>query len=473
MIWKLCVTCFEKHVGFLVLFIIVLSCREMVPDERVSSGSRVKLLERISYLPVSSGIIAQTPAKYRLTYYFKNGHPHRWLELDSNKVITTDYLYDYGANWVHVGARYIEPGDDSYSHEVVSYSQDSLEKTTTWIDSAGNPYYKMLEYLRADGQPEKAAFIGDELHGYDSAYYTPEGFESRIFFTNVKGRIFNDRSFKYDSISTNGDWLVRRKFMGDTLQEIHHKEIYYHGDRIANPYCEGVISLSGFDEDGVSLSQDDQLLFFTRSLTWDKKVAYLARKDLGLFTQVLPISELDTIYNGAISPSGNKIIFCRKHGDAFEVWLAKKKGSSWIEIRNLTVSSGIQGGYFNWLDEERIYFYVPDNEGDIVLGLVKNDSLRIVNALDEINTSATEFSPFVAKDRSFIIFTRYLEGDPNQQGFFISKNMFTPEEPEWGVPRKINALPYGWGAFISSDQQYFFYTDGNDIYSHLVSELDL
>ncbi|MDH3247185.1 MAG: hypothetical protein OEM26_21360 [Saprospiraceae bacterium] len=128
MIGKLSVTCFEKRVGFLVLFILALSCGEMVPDEKVSSGPKVKLLERISYLPVSNGIIAQTPDRYRLTYYFKNGHPHRGLELDSNKVITTDYICDYGANWVQVGARYIEPGDDNYSHEGVSYSQDSRRK---------------------------------------------------------------------------------------------------------------------------------------------------------------------------------------------------------------------------------------------------------------------------------------------------------------------------------------------------------
>lgn len=462
--------------GFAIASAVIffsITCRQTLSGDRKSVLPQIKLLEKISYFQVVNGAVDQFPSKYRLTYYFENGHPHRWLELDSNKTITTDYIYQYGANWVHTGARYIEPGDDNYSREVVSYSLDSLEKTTTWIDSAGNPFYRMLEYLRPDGKPERAAFVGDELHGFDSAFYTAEGFQSRIFFTNVKGRVFNDRSFSYDSVSENGNWLVRRKIMGDTLQEIHRKELYFHDSATANPFFEGVISLSHLDENGVSFSQDDQWLFFTRSLQWDKQVAYLARKEKGLFTEAFQLSELDTIYNGAISPSGDKVIFSRKQNDTLEIWLAKQRDSSWKELQNLTISSGIQGGYFNWLDEEHIYFYIPDNQGDIVLGSLKDDSLRILKTLNDINSSATEFSPFVAKDRSFIIFTRYQEGDPNQQGFFISKNRSTPDDPKWGDPRKIDALPYGWGAFISSDQQYFFYTNGSDIYGHLLSELDL
>ena len=145
--------------------------------------------------------ITTKPFQYRLTYYYEDGVPHRWMELDSLGRVTTDYIYEYDSNWKQTGARYREESAVDFSIEKVRFENDST-KITEWIDSIGQVYYRMIDNLNKDKKTYRAAFIGDKLHGYDSTFYTKEGFEKRIFFTNTKGKVFNDRIFKYDSIKS-------------------------------------------------------------------------------------------------------------------------------------------------------------------------------------------------------------------------------------------------------------------------------
>jgi hypothetical protein len=199
-------------------------------------------LEKISYYKNLNGI-SKNPFQYRLTYYFDNGKSHRWLELDSMHNILTDYIYHYDSNWLHTGAKYKEPGETDYSLEKVRFENDST-KITEWIHSAGQVFYTMTDNLNKQGKTYRATFQGDTIHGYDSTFYTIEGFEKRIFFTNTKGKVYNDRSFIYDSINNYGDWTARKKIMGDTINELHFREVYYNDHYVTEDkvYYPGVIS---------------------------------------------------------------------------------------------------------------------------------------------------------------------------------------------------------------------------------------
>ena len=121
-----------------------------------------------------------------------------------------------------------------------------------------------------------------------------------------------------------------------------------------------------------------------------------------------------------------------------------------------------------------MYFYQQTNGGDIYQARLKGEELVNVQAITEINTPANEFSPFIDPAQNFIIFTRYDEHNPEQRGFFISRKQ--NQEGKWSKAEKIQALPYGWGAFISQDKETFFYTNGEDILSlptaHLGISLD-
>ena len=460
-----------------VLLLTVMGCQN---QETVKTAAPKQLqYEIINYYKVLGSDTATLPHRYRITYYFDDGLLHRWMELDSSRQLLTDYIAQYDEKWVQTGAVYVElepgePFDGKYERERVRFSGDTL-KTTEWLDSAGNVYYSMVEDLNPQGKPLRAAFIGDQLHGYDTAYYTKEGFEQRIFFTNIRGKVFNDRSFQYLSLNDNGDWVQRLKIMDDTVREVQKRALFYHGEVPGSSklFLEGVISRADQDQNSLSFSADEKVLFYTQGKDWENQLPYISQKVKGLFTAAQRIGLMDTVYNGAISPSGNRIIYCKRLADKTEIYLINKVNGEWNTPLNLSQNSGMQGGYFNWFSEEEIYFYTPDGNGDLVSAKLIQNQLTELQPLTELNTDATEFSPFIDREKQFLIFTRYQEGDEAQQGFFISYNQGNVDNPKWAPAKKIESLPYGWGAFISANGQTFHYTDGSNIFALPLSALDI
>ena len=310
----------------------------------------------------------------------------------------------------------------------------------------------MKDNLNKQKKTYRAEFIGDKTHGYDSTFYTKEGFEKRIFFTNTKGKVFNDRRFTYDSLNKYDDWVVRKKIMEDTIREIQFREVYYDNRFTSDDgkYYEGIVSTGELSENVISFSKDQSVMFLTRTSEWTNQSAFTANLKNGLFTETVPIKELDSIYNGAISPSGNKIIYSVRKGNKEEVYLIEKIDDQWSNKINLSESSEIEGGYFFWLSESKIYFQTNLNEGDIVQAKLKNDTLIIEDYLTNINTKeGTEFSPYVDSDMRYLIFTRYVDGDKSNQGFFVSYNENNFDYPKWSIPIKLTMLPYGWSAFVT------------------------
>ncbi|MEM6320278.1 MAG: hypothetical protein AAF960_21595, partial [Bacteroidota bacterium] len=198
---------------------------------------------------------------------------------------------------------------------------------------------------------------------------------------------------------------------------------------------------------------------------WEKQLPFLSTKWNGSYTLAEPLLALDTIYNGAISPSGNQIICSVKKANKQEIILFKR-ANNWSKPVNLTQTSNIQGGYFYWQNEEELYFYIPENNGDIVKGRLQGNRLFITNRLASLNTpNGTEFSTWLNEQNTMIIFTRYLEDDHTEQGFFVSFQLNQSDNDKWSKPQRLTSLPYGWNPYITKDSKQFLYTDGQDIIS--------
>lgn len=227
----------------------------------------------------------------------------------------------------------------------------------------------------------------------------------------------------------------------------------------------GLITTQKLEENCISFTADESWAFWTAGDDWEKQLPFLAKKEQGRYQEAQQIIELDTIYNGAISPSGNRILYSTRQGEATSTWLTELSAGKWKQSINLSESSGIKAGYFHWYTEQELYFYVPEQGGDIATGTLTGNSLKITPFSGTINTTATEFSPFMGPRKRFLIFTRYQEGKPAQQGFFYSQNKGNEQAPRWSHPRKIEELPYGWGGFLSRNGKTFFFTDGIDIFA--------
>ncbi|MEM6800568.1 MAG: hypothetical protein AAF696_04140 [Bacteroidota bacterium] len=453
--------------------IILLASSACTETAGIPKQSNKLRLEKIYYYkyPKDSDL---HPFKYKLTYYFEHGEPHKWVELDSLKHVITEYIYQYDDKWNHIGAKYREEGELNYSLEKVRIEGDSIQ-ITEWVDSLGNVFYTMTDFLNEEGKTKRAEFKGDKVHGYDSTFYTKEGFPKRIFFTNTKGKVFNDRQFEYNSINEWGDWISRKKIMNDTIREIHIREVYYDDtftthDHIFYP---NILSTENWSENVFSFTENEGTIFQSRTKDWENQRAFIATKTQGLFTESIPLA-IDSIYNGAISPSGGKIIYSSKSKGKEQIWLIEKNDTEWSEPINISKSNNLKGGYFHWWSEEELFFYIPHENGNIVQAKLQHNQLSITDSLSQLNTAeGTEFSPYVDKNKSFLIFTRYLEGDSLQQGFFITYNQNTLEEPEWSAPKKLPSLAYGWNAYLIDDNKRFLYTDGEDIKSVAAATLKL
>lgn len=454
---------------FYPLVFALLLCSCQTSNNNQNETIPALTFEKINYYkyPYKKG---DEPFKYRVEYYFNNGKSHRWSELDSLEKSQVEYIYTYDENFNHIGARYKEPDEPKYNIENVRFENDSTQ-ITEWIDSVGVVFYTMIDNLNKEGKTYRATFKGKKVDGYDSTFYTSEGFQKRIFFTNVRGKVYNDRRFEYDSVDENGKWLERRKIMQDTIREIQKRELYYDQNFSAEDgmYYLGVISTGEMSENVFSFTKDEQTVFLTRTDDWDVQTAYIARKKNGLYTETTRVEGLDSIYNGAISPDGSKIIYTTKNGEEETTWLLKLGGGSESNPINLTKTSKVSAGYFHWISESELYFYQEVNFGDIFKGILKDDQLIVEDIFGSLNTEATEFSPYMDPEKRFVIFTRYLGGDSSQQGFFVSYN----KNNQWSKPEKISGLPYGWNARIIQNGTRFLYTDGEDIYSVPIEKLQL
>lgn len=228
----------------------------------------------------------------------------------------------------------------------------------------------------------------------------------------------------------------------------------------------GLITTLELEENCLSFTQDESVVFWTAGNDWEKQLPFLAKKVNRHFSKAQRLVELDTIYNGAISPSGQRILYTVRQGEETSTWLSQQKEGQWLPGINLTKQSGIKAGYFQWYTEKELYLYTPENEGDLARATLEGEELSISRFPGPFNTAeGTEFSPYMGPKKQFLIFTRYLQGEKSQQGFFYSHNLGSESEPKWSLPQKIETLPYGWGASLSRDGQTFYFTDGLDIFA--------
>ncbi|WP_445381206.1 VanZ family protein [Robiginitalea sp. IMCC43444] len=343
----------------------------------------------------------------------------------------------------------------------------------------GEPYKQKLVYNYSNGNPYKVLKIDKNGEVFEDFTFQYDSTWNPLNKRNSDKKVAS-HSFETISILEGYSKFTKRnvlkKFRGDTLigiqltdhilEEGHpsHSGIYY----------PGVLSSAQWSENTFSFSENGNRIFMTRTKGWETQFPFIAKKKAGIFTSPFPFERIDSLYNGAISPSGERILYSTRVGDINSIYLLQKENGNWNMPVNLSEKSGITGGYFYWYSEEEIYFYIPDGNGDLVRGELKGGNLRIADRLESLNNpTSTEFSPFVDKDKRFIIFTRYLDGAESQQGFFVAFNKGAMSEPVWGIPVRINELSYGWNAWILKEKKLFLYTNGIDIMGASLDSLSL
>lgn len=176
----------------------------------------------------------------------------------------------------------------------------------------------------------------------------------------------------------------------------------------------------------------------------------------------------------AFSPDGNRLYFASnrptennpKKSD-YDIWYVDKQNGKWGQPVNLgaPVNTDKNEFYPSVTTNGSIYFTAEyeGNKGkeDIYVSRLSDGKHSPPESLGEgVNSESYEFNAYVAPDESYIIFSSYGRADDLGGGdLYISmKN----DQGEWTearhLPAPINSKALDYCPFVSTDQQYFFFT---------------
>ncbi|WP_165395281.1 PD40 domain-containing protein [Flagellimonas allohymeniacidonis] len=226
----------------------------------------------------------------------------------------------------------------------------------------------------------------------------------------------------------------------------------------------------------ISFTQDGQTLYFTQTVDskWQKsQLGFKSYFADGVWGKPIKIEFVDSLYNMSVSPDGNRALFCKED----KTWLCLKEKGKWSIPKDLNSDYGysFNGGYYHILNDNSFYFSgVQENElhpyDDIYYVAFRHGRYQKPKRLNQnINTEATEFSPWVNKRNSMMIFTRYDASSNENTGIFVSRF----EDNKWQKAQKIDALEYGWGVFVREDKRTLYYSVGGAIYAYDLKSLDI
>jgi len=245
----------------------------------------------------------------------------------------------------------------------------------------------------------------------------------------------------------------------------------------------GVISLEGTSEGSPDITADGNTLVFTRYQSYGDKVPYIAeRTESGWDVRQLTFT--DTLYNLAISPDGQRIVYKTRNrpspgadrvNNAFRV--DRNSDGSWGEPVEMQPSLK-DAGYFRIAKDGTLYLFINASEGT-PRGIFTSELNSDGSYSDPVWLSdavspypSVTYSPIINDDETQIIVNRAglseeEEEKLGERGLYIHQKYGF----QWDTGRRLN-LPYSWYAEVMPDGRIIFVEDG-DLYQASLEDLQI
>lgn len=250
-----------------------------------------------------------------------------------------------------------------------------------------------------------------------------------------------------------------------------------------NIFEPGVISLEGISEGSPDVTADGNTLVFTRYQSYGDKVPYIAeRTESGWDVRQLTFT--DTLYNLAISPDGQRIVYKTRNrpspdadrvNNAFRV--DRQPDESWGEPVEMQPALK-DAGYFRIANDGTLYLFINASEGT-PRGIFTSDLNSDGSYSDPVWLSdsvspypSVSYSPIINDDETKIIVNRAglneeEEQKLGQRGLYIHQKYGF----QWDTGRRLN-LPYSWYAEVMPDGRLIFVENG-DLYQASLEDLNI
>ncbi|QBA64042.1 toxin-antitoxin system YwqK family antitoxin [Muriicola soli] len=262
----------------------------------------------------------------------------------------------------------------------------------------------------------------------------------------------------YEEGKSTGHWITYKQ-NGEIEDEGDSKHLFY------RPFFGDKDSIDGYEETSPSFTADGKTMVLARYKEWERKVPFIAQqKDGHWHKEQLPF--VDTLYNLAINPSGNRIIYKvydRLNGkEISRVFTVDKISNQWgapTEVRSLY---NLNAGYFHITPDNTLYFFARSPKTGIFVAKPrrKNKYSRPKWLGDEVSLPDSDsFDVLVHPDKNKLIVSQYYDESKYPERGKVGLYYYEKEANAW-MRKKRLPLGYGWAPTITTDGKFVFVRKG-------------
>jgi hypothetical protein len=277
------------------------------------------------------------------------------------------------------------------------------------------------------------------------------------------GELKHIRNYRQDEPS--GPWTTYTQ-TGAIFDEGDDDHLFY------SPFFGDDSPADGFEETSPSFTSDGNTMVLARYKEWERKVPYIAYRE-DRFWRKERLSFVDTLYNLAISPSGERIVykvFDKVAGEKVSrVFLVDKKGHQWGEPKEVRKLFNLNAGYFHISPDNTLFFFARSPKTGIYMSRPKGKNLYskprwLGEALSLPDSDS--FDVFVHPQKHKLIVSQYYDEEKYPELGEVGLYFYEKTGKTW-IRKNRLPLSYGWGPCITPDRKFVFVRKGGIQYISL------
>ena len=399
-----------------------------------------------------------------ITEYALDGRRLRRTEYDAEGNRTLLFLIEHDAYGREAGAWFTESDGSTVYRETFTYSPDGRTQTVLYFYEPDKPADRTEIDLDAEGRERAKRFFRPDgsQYGEEEVNWNDDGTEAGWDFRYLSGK--PGARFEYRYIDAGPDWRRRVRLRDGAPERLEVRTRATLEDpkptRGTGLFAPGTISTDA-SETSPSFTKDGNTMVFARyGDDWATKTPWIAQRGEDGWSAE-PLEALGTVYNLAISPTGNFIAYSRRDGETTQLFRVQRRADGWSEPLAITTAFGLAGSYPQLLPGGDLVFY--DAGGAAGDGLYS--SRLFTTGYAEATPLYTpgegsNFDGWLSTDRKTLLVTRCLDDVCDPEGgngiWRIQGEDAGPLDPR---------LPYAWGVQPVPALGILIMTDGDDILS--------
>lgn len=227
---------------------------------------------------------------------------------------------------------------------------------------------------------------------------------------------------------------------------------------------EGVIPNS-YESTSPSFTAQGDTLVLALYWEWEHKSPYIAYRKEETW-ELQKLSFADTLYNLAINPQGNRIIY--KQFDEVEgekvsrVFVVDKKGTAWDEPVEVESLFNLNAGYFHVTPDNTLYFFARSPKTGIYYTQPegKKSYKKPKWLSDEVSLADSDaFDVFMHPDKEKLIISQYYNQDKYPDRGEVGLYFYEKKGDTWTRVKRL-PLSYAWGPTVLGGRKLIFVRKG-------------